>query len=71
MKKQINIDRMSCGNCVRHVEEALRGVPGVSSVQVSLQSKTAIVEVRDTVTDESLTGAIEEAGYDVAGINPL
>ena len=69
MKKQIYIEGMSCGNCVRHVQEALRGIPGVGNVQVNLQEKNAIVEVNGQVTDISLKEAIEEVGYIVMGIN--
>jgi copper ion binding protein len=71
MKKQINIEGMSCGHCVRHVEEALKEVAGVGTVQVNLQGKNAVVEANDSVTDEALKAAVEEAGYDVTGINAL
>lgn len=71
MRKQINIDGMSCGNCVRHVEAALREVAGVGGILVNLEEKMAIVEVNDAVTDANLKEAIEEAGYDVTGIRAL
>lgn len=71
MKKQINIKGMSCGHCVKHVEEALTEVAGVRDVQVDLQGKKAVVEISDTVTDEQLKAAVEEAGYDVTGIKAL
>lgn len=71
MKKQINIEGMSCGHCVSHVEEALKEVAGVSSVYVDLQGKNAIVEINGTVTDELLKAAVEEVGYEVTGINAL
>lgn len=71
MKKQITIEGMSCGHCVKHVEEALKGVSGVSRVEVNLAGKNAIVEGSDSVTDLSLKGAIEEAGYEATEIHPL
>ncbi len=71
MKKQINIEGMSCEHCVRHVKEALNGVSGVGGVQVDLEGKNAVVEISDTVTDEVLKAAIEEVGYDVTGIKVL
>ncbi len=71
MKKQITIEGMSCGHCVKHVEEALKGVSGVSHVEVNLVGKNAIVEVSDGVTDLILKEAIEEAGYEATEINPL
>lgn len=71
MKKQINIEGMSCRNCVRHVEEALKEVAGVGDIQVSLQGKNAVAEVNGAVADASLKEAVEEAGYDVTGITDL
>lgn len=71
MKKQINIEGMSCGHCVSHVEEALKEVAGVNGVYVDLQGKNAVVEISDIVTDEQLKAAVEEVGYDVTGIKAL
>lgn len=71
MKKQINIEGMSCGHCVKHVEAALKEVSGVGGVWMDLQGKNAVVEVSGAVTDEMLKAAVEEVGYDVTGINDL
>ncbi len=71
MKKQISIEGMSCGHCVKHIEEALKAVQGVGNVQVSLQGKNAVVEVSDSVPDANLKEAVEDAGYDVIGIKIL
>lgn len=69
MKKQINIEGMSCGHCVKHVENALMEVCGVEKVDVNLKDKYAIVELKHDVENSVLEGAIEEAGYDVVAIN--
>ncbi|HOR86475.1 MAG TPA: cation transporter [Bacillota bacterium] len=71
MKKQINIEGMSCGHCVKHVEEALKEVGKVTNVTVSLEGKNAIVELSDDVEDFKLKDAVEEAGYDVTDIKAL
>lgn len=68
MRKKISIEGMSCGHCVKHVEEALKEVPGVGDIQVDLQGKNAVVEVDDTVKNSALQDAVEEAGYEVTGI---
>ncbi len=53
---------MTCGHCVRAVEDELRGVPGVESVRVDLDTK--VVDVSGTeLDDEALRAAIDEAGY--------
>jgi len=71
MKKMISIEGMSCGHCVKHVEEALKEVTGVASVTVSLEGKYATVELTSEVDDYKLKEAVEEAGYDVTGIESL
>lgn len=71
MKKQINIEGMSCGHCVKHVENALMELNGVAKVEVSLQDKLAIVEFSQDVEDSKLKEAVEEAGYDVTAIKEV
>ncbi len=71
MKKQISIEGMSCGHCVKHVEGALTEVCGVAKVEVNLQDKYAIVELKHAVEDSKLKEAVEEAGYDVVSIQGI
>src|SRR6184192_1880054 len=41
---ELAISGMTCGNCARHVTEALQSVPGVRSAAVSLEGKSASVK---------------------------
>lgn len=66
MKKTIKIEGMMCQHCVKAATKALEGVAGVTAVTVSLEDKQAVVE--GTATDEALTAAIVDAGYEVKGI---
>ncbi len=63
MKKIISISGMSCKHCVMHVTEALKEVPGVTDVTVSLEQGTAVVELASPVADDALAAAIREVGY--------
>ncbi|MBC8060015.1 MAG: heavy-metal-associated domain-containing protein [Clostridiaceae bacterium] len=67
MKKKILVEGMSCGHCVNHVSEALKEI-GATEVEVSLERKLATAELAEDVTDEAIKVAIEDAGYDVVGI---
>ncbi|MCS7067231.1 MAG: cation transporter [Meiothermus sp.] len=58
---QLKIEGMSCNNCVRHVTEALKSVPGVEQVEVSLQEGRA--RVVGTAPVEKLIEAVREEGY--------
>ena len=62
--KQLPVQGMTCDNCVRHVEGALRGVEGVASVDVSLQQRQATVDFDpDVASLETMAGAVAESGY--------
>ena len=68
MKKLIHVEGMGCMNCVHHVKEALEGLDGVSSADVSLEANTALITLTKDVADEAIKAAIDDAGYDVAKI---
>jgi Cu2+-exporting ATPase/Cu+-exporting ATPase len=67
MKKVLSIEGMSCGHCVRHITSALSGIQGVTSVQVDLAQKRAVVE-GSALDDIQLTAAVADAGYQVVAI---
>lgn len=68
MKKIINIEGMSCENCVKHVTESLKNINELDSVKVSLLRNAAKVESKEDVEDEKLKKAIEDAGYKVTSV---
>ena len=68
MTKVLNVEGMMCAHCTGRVQKALEAVEGVSSVTMSLEDKTATVELGDGVSDEALTAAVTEAGYEVKSI---
>lgn len=59
----LNVTGMSCEGCANSVLSALSQVEGVHSADVSLDQKTAVLEVEDTVQATDLPGAVEAAGY--------
>ena len=62
----LRITGMTCNNCVRHVDKALRTVPGVTSVEVNLPEGRAKVEHADSTGLAALIAAVESAGYEAA-----
>ena len=64
MKKQLNVNGMSCGHCVNHVRSALEEVGGVSRADVSLEERHADVTLASEVSDEALIAAVQGAGYE-------
>jgi copper chaperone len=71
MKKKILIEGMSCGHCVNHVKEALSELNGVTSVDVDLASKSAVIGANVDVKDEDIKFAINDVGYDVLEIEVI
>ena len=68
MTKIMTIEGMMCGHCTGRVQKALEAVEGVKAVTMSLEDKTAAVELGGEVTDTILTEAVREAGYEVKEI---
>ncbi len=61
----LSVTGMTCGNCVRHVTEALQTVPGVRMVTVSLDGHQASVRWSPGSSADAgaLIRAVEEEGY--------
>lgn len=59
------ITGMTCGHCVKHVTAALKAVPGVTEVSVSLPTHTAVV-THDHADPDALVRAVADAGYEAA-----
>lgn len=71
MKKKIFIEGMSCGHCVNHVTVALKELSGVTEVEVNLADKYAVLGFSEEIDDEDIRSAVDEAGYEVTGIEVL
>lgn len=71
MKKEFLLEGMSCGHCVKRVENALDELIGVVQVTVILEENKAIIELNQEISDSVLRDAIDEAGYDVVSIKTI
>jgi len=65
--KTISVKGMSCQHCVNAVTKAIKGVEGVSDVQVSLDEGQASFKEEKPVNMETIKKAVQEAGYQVEG----
>ena len=61
-KSVLKIEGMMCEGCVKTVRESLEGLQGIESVDVKLKKGTATV-VHNGVSDETLVGAVVDAGF--------
>jgi len=56
----LRITGMTCNGCVRHVDAALRKVPGVTAVEVALPDRAKVVH---NAAISTLLDAVLAAGY--------
>jgi len=72
MKQTFKINGMSCGSCKQTVEKALKGVAGVTSVQVNMSPPEANIEKDDSITLNELNEALSKAGnYSIGDVEPF
>lgn len=58
------VENMTCVSCPYIVKKSIAAVPGVSKVEVSYETKTAVVTFDDTKTGlDAVTAASANAGY--------
>jgi copper chaperone CopZ len=61
----LDINGMTCNGCVKHVDQALRAVPGVTAVEVSLaEHRAKVVHDPERSPVPGLVAAVEGAGYE-------
>lgn len=69
MRKKLLVDGMSCEHCVNHLKVALtEDIDGIEVIEVSLEDKYAIVDMKDDVLESKLKEVIEDLGYELKGI---
>lgn len=70
METLLTVTGMTCANCVRHVDTALRRVDGVQDVRVDLSAGTARVQHDAPAALAQLVAAVEEEGYEARAAQP-
>ncbi|WP_300449635.1 copper ion binding protein [uncultured Helicobacter sp.] len=69
MTIQLSVRGMHCGKCVDKVEKFVGEIEGVSLINVDLQKAQVKVEFSPPATQEMITEAILDAGFDVNANN--
>lgn len=68
MKKTMKIEGMMCAHCEARVKKSLEALPEVESAEVSHEKGTAVVSLKDDLTDDALKKTVEEQDYTVTSI---
>lgn len=62
----LSIQGMSCGHCVKAVQQALAPLSGITRAEVKVGSATIAFD-ESVVSKEAIVKAIQEEGYQVTG----
>ncbi|MCC6093915.1 MAG: heavy metal translocating P-type ATPase [Eubacterium sp.] len=68
MTETVKINGMMCNHCEMHVKKALEALDGVESAEASHTDKQAVLKVSKEVPQDAIKKAVEDAGYEFAGI---
>ena len=66
--KTISIEGMQCNHCKMSVEKALNSIVGITSVEVDLENKNAVIEYSKEIENDKIKSVIEDAGFEVIDI---
>lgn len=59
MKKSFMLDELDCANCALKMEDAVRKIDGVVSVQVNFMTQKLTLEAADDVFDKVLKETVK------------
>ena len=68
MTKTVKIEGMMCPHCEATVKKALEALPQVDAAEVSHETGTAVLTLKEDVAEDVLKGVIEEKGYTFLGL---
>ena len=65
---KIKVTGMMCGHCEAHVKKALEAIDGIESVVASHEENMVTITNSKDVDEAAIKAAVEEAGYEYAGL---
>ncbi len=69
MEKKLQVEGMTCQNCVKRVKKIIENKIGTSEVSVILENKEAIFTCEPSVDVSSIVKAINDFGFSAAEKN--
>lgn len=67
-RMKITVKGMMCAHCEAHVKKALEALDGVESVTADHSAELVVLELSKKVEEADVKAAVEEAGYEYAGL---
>ncbi len=69
MEKKLQVEGMTCQNCVKRVKKIIEKNEGTSEVSVILENKEAIFTCESSVDVSAIVNAINDFGFSAAEKN--
>ena len=66
--RTIDVDGMTCEKCIYKVVRALEKIDGVTIAAASLEKQSALVGLKENISDDILKDAINKAGYKAGAV---
>lgn len=66
--RTIDVDGMTCEKCIYKVVRALEKIDGVTIAAASLEKQSALVGLKENISDDVLKDAINKAGYKAGAV---
>ena len=63
MKKNYELQGMSCGGCISSVKKALLQLPGVEDAEVHLHPQSAVLTMSEAIGVDELQVQLKKAGH--------
>lgn len=68
-KTTMQLEQLTCPNCVKQIETALAKTAGIEKFNVSLETGKLDAEFDDSqISTENIKGIIEKLGFDVLSV---
>ena len=68
MKQTVQLENLSCQNCVKHVTQHFLSMEGVSDVAVDLEKQTAEIIADRSLSAEDYQAALSKTIYKVLAV---
>lgn len=63
MKKNYELSGMSCGGCVKSVQNALLKLPNVEEANVQLHPQSVVITMSENIGTEALQAQLNKVGH--------
>lgn len=68
INKKVKVGGMSCEHCKLRVENALKNLNEVKSVNVDLENKIANIKLKKDISEDIIKNTIDDLGFTFEGI---